>query len=285
LSWVELQVVVPRRAIAQASHLLFEMGAIGLQEDFLPGESPPVRQPWDTGPLPPMPAQALIRAWWEVGQRSVREEVANALFQVDGAGEPRWVDVVDEGWADAWRAQCQRIVVDETLAVAPPWKAEVGDLVIEPGMAFGTGEHPTTLSCLRAVVRYANPSHKCLDVGTGSGILAIAAARCGMDSWGVDIEPDSVVAALENARRNNVVIRADQTLLSDVNGRYELVVANLFAEVLVMLSEDLKRVCSGHLAVAGVLTDRAESVVTALSPMKVLSRTEEGDWTHMEFGW
>ncbi len=285
MSWVELQVVVPRRAIEQASELRFGMGALGLQEDFLPGEAPPVRQPWDTGPPPPLPERALIRAWWDEGVRTKQAEVSAILMRVDGAGEPRWVDVVDEGWADAWRAQCQRVMVDSSFAVSPPWKAQEGDLIIEPGMAFGTGEHPTTLSCLRAVVRRADPAHKCLDVGTGSGILAIAAARYGMESWGVDIEPESITAALDNAKRNGVFIRADQTPLAEVVGQYELVLANLFAEVIVMLAHDLKRVCSGHLAVAGVLTDRAEMVVSALSPMKLLSRIEEGDWTHMEFGW
>jgi ribosomal protein L11 methyltransferase len=152
-------------------------------------------------------------------------------------------------------------------------------------MAFGTGEHPTTVSCLHAVIRHANVEHKCLDVGTGSGVLAIAAALRGMDVWGIDIEPESVLAAHENAARNSVKIRADRTPLAEVEGRFELVVANLFAEVLVALSDELKRVCSGHLAVAGVLTDRAHTVVEAMAPMRVLRREEQGDWTHMEFGW
>jgi len=271
--------------IAQISHILFDLGALGLQEDFLPGEAPPVRQPWDTGPSAPLPPRALIRAWWPSGQAGLQSAVSAGLLHVEGVGEARWVDVLDEGWAEAWRAQCRRVLVEDGLAVSPPWKAEPGDLIIEPGMAFGTGEHPTTLSCLRAVARHANPAHRCLDVGTGSGILAIAAAQRGMESWGIDIEPESVAAALENAERNGVRIRADETPLAKVEGTFELVVANLFAEVIVMLAGDLKRVSTGHLAVAGVLTDRAETVVSALSPMKVLSRREEGDWTHMEFGW
>jgi len=277
--------VVLRRSIAQASQAIFDLSAMGLQEDFLPGEAPPVRQPWDTGPAAPLPERALLRAWWETGVVDLQTRAAAALLPLDGVGEPCWVDVVDEGWAESWRERCQRVVVDDSLAIAPPWKAEPTDLLIEPGMAFGTGEHPTTISCLRAVIRRADASHRCLDVGTGSGVLAIAAARLGMEAWGIDIEPESVTAAHENADRNGVKIRADQTALSDVEGRFELVVANLFAEVLVALSDDLKRVCSGHLAVAGVLTDRAEMVVEALAPMRVLSREEQGDWTHMEFGW
>ena len=285
MSWIELQLPVSRESIAQVSDILFDLGALGLQEDFLPGEAPPVRQPWDKGPVAPLPSRALIRAWWSSGQSNLQSQVATGLVAVDGMGEPRWVEVMDEGWADAWRAQCKRVEIEAGFAVAPPWKAEPGDLIIEPGMAFGTGEHPTTLSCLRAVLRHANSSHRCLDVGTGSGILAIAAAQRGMEAWGIDIEAESVTAAMENAARNGVSIRADQTPLAKVQGQFELVVANLFAEVLVMLAPDLKRVSARHLAVAGVLTDRAHTVVTALSPMQVVSRIEEGDWTHMEFGW
>jgi len=283
---MELQVLVPRREVETVSGVLFEQGAIGLQEDYLPGEAPVPRQPWDTGPLPPLPEQVLVRAWWEAQSRpDCAEAVHAALAGVEGAGLPRWVSVVDDGWAEGWRAQCKRVEVTETLAVAPPWAAEAGDLLIEPGMAFGTGEHPTTLSCLRAVDELAQAGLRCLDVGTGSGVLAIAAAQRGMEAWGIDIDPESIRAALGNAALNGVEIRADQTPLANVEGRYDLVVANLFAEVLVALSDDLKRVCGGHLAVAGVLSDRADGVVAALSPMKLHRRDDDGEWCHMGFSW
>ena len=278
--------VVPRREVESVSGLLFEQGAIGLQEDYLPGEVPVPRQPWDTGPLPPGPDQVLLRAWWEAKSQPDRAEAVHAvLAAVEGVGAAHWVSVVDDGWADGWRAQCKRVEVTKAFAVAPPWVAEAGDLIIEPGMAFGTGEHSTTLSCLRAVDDLAQAGLRCLDVGTGSGVLAIAAAQRGMEAWGIDIDPESIRAALGNAALNGVQIRADLTPLADVEGQYELVVANLFAEVLVALSGDLKRVCGGRLAVAGVLSDRAESVIEALSPMKLHRRDDDGEWCHMGFSW
>jgi ribosomal protein L11 methylase PrmA len=106
-----------------------------------------------------------------------------------------------------------------------------------------------------------------------------------MDSWGIDIDPHSVRSALENAALNGVSIRADETPLARVEGQFELVVANLFAEVLVALSGDLKRVCAGQLAVAGVLSDRADTVVAALAPMRLVRRDDDGDWCHMGFAW
>jgi ribosomal protein L11 methyltransferase len=284
LSWAELSVVVPRGYIEAVSATLFELGAIGLQEDFLPGEQPPVQQPWDTGSPPPLPKRALLRAWWnkdEVG--SSHQLIASALFGMEGVGEPVWKDQADDGWADAWRARCVRVEIAAGWAVAPPWLAEPGDLIVEPGMAFGTGEHPTTKFCVGGVVRHAQAGRRCLDVGTGSGVLAIAAARLEMDAWGIDIDPEAARAALENAQLNGVEIRADETPLSEVEGVYDLVVANLFAEVIVALSVDLKRVCSERLIVAGILSDRAHLVIDALEPMQMVHRVVEGGWTHMEF--
>lgn len=276
--------VVPRGYIGAVSAALFELGALGLQEDFLPGEQPPVRQPWDTGSPPPLPKLALLRAWWNKADVAAsHQRIAAALFGMEGVGEPVWKDQADDGWADAWRARCVRVEVAPGWAVSPPWLAEPGDLIVEPGMAFGTGEHPTTRFCAGGVVRHAEVGHRCLDIGTGSGVLAITAARLGMDAWGIDIDPEAARAALENAQLNSVEIRADETPLAEVDGVYELVVANLFAEVIVALSEDMKRVCLGRLIVAGILSDRAQMVIDALEPMQMVHRVDEGDWTHMEF--
>ena len=275
-----------RRWVDALSTRLFEAGAVGCQEDYLPGEAPPVRQPWDTGPSAPIPDRILLKAWWEYPTLAqIKGDIPPILESLGIHDSPRWVEVVDDGWAETWKASCDRVTICEGLAVAPPWKAMPGDIVIEPGMAFGTGDHPTTLSCLRAVVDRAEKGKRCLDVGTGSGVLAICAARYGMDARGIDIDPESIRATQDNARLNNVSVAVDMSPLADVVGSFDLVVANLFAEVLVDLSEDLKRVTGSHLAVAGVLADRAETVVEALKPMRLVRRQLEGDWCHMGFEW
>ena len=286
MSWVELQLIVPRREAERLGAALVDLGAIGCQEDHLLGEAPPVRQPWDTGPQVPMPPRILLKAWWaDADRRTAQGDVERLVAAEAGVEQHDWRCVNDEAWGEAWRAGALRIEVCPGLAVAPPWLARPGDLIIEPGMAFGTGDHPTTLSCLRAVKVHGVSGEGCLDVGTGSGILAIAAAMQGMDAWGIDIDPESARAALDNARLNCVQIQADLTPLQAVTGQYGLVVANVFAEVLVALSSDLKRVTGRHLAVAGVLSDRAQMVVEALAPMRMISREIEGDWCHMGFCW
>jgi len=283
LIWAELELVVPRTRLDQVSGLLFELGALGLQEDHLPGEAPPMRQPWDQGAPPPASERVVVRAWWEAaGFERARERLAAELAGWEDTGAPVWSSLEDGGWAEAWRAHCKPVRVREDLVIAPPWCAGPGDLVLEPGMAFGSGEHPTTRACLEVIACHAQPGQRCLDVGTGSGILAIAAAHLGMEVWGVDTDPQAVQAARQNAAANGLQIRVDGTLLAEIEGTFDLVVANLYAEVLVALASDLVAVCGGRLVVAGVLQDKADMVKQALAQLELVAEVTSGDWVSME---
>jgi ribosomal protein L11 methyltransferase len=280
-SWTELRLVVPRGQSGAASGLMWELGAIGVQEDYLPGEAPPARQPWDTGAPPPQPPDVLLRGWWEGdgqrAQRSLTERVADWL-RVEG---PTAHPVQADDWAESWKQGLTRVVVGE-LAVAPPWLAEAGDLVIEPGMAFGTGEHPTTRRCLEGVQRNAQAGATCLDVGCGTGVLALAAARLGMTATGIDIDPEATRASRDNARENSLAADFSVTPLSELVGPYDLVVANVYAEVLVGMAPDLRRLTGGRLVLAGILADRAPAVEAALAPMRVVLRQQDQDWVCLE---
>ena len=191
--------------------------------------------------------------------------------------------MAEEDWAESWREGLERIVIAPELVIAPPWLAEDGDLVIEPGMAFGTGEHPTTRACLEAIVALGRPGARCLDVGTGTGVPALAAARRGMGAWGVDTDADAVTAAQHNAARNGLRARFDQTALSDMKEPFELVVANLYAEVLAELAPELLRLTGGHLVLAGVLVERAHLVEEALGGLSQVARRVQGDWVSLHY--
>lgn len=284
MSWAELALVVPRQRLGEISGALFALGALGLQEDHLPGEAPVPRQPWDEGPPPPPTERVLLRGWWDASAfGAARERLAAEVAGWPGVGEPEWRMLEDGGWDEAWRAHCQPVRVQDGLVISPPWCAESGDLILEPGMAFGSGEHPTTRAMLELIARRAVPGQRCLDVGTGSGILALAAAHLGMEVWGVDTDPQAVSAARDNLQTNGLDARVDATPLASVSGSYELVVANLYAEVLVMLAPDLVRVCGGILGVAGVLGDKADVVKQALGDLTLVQERPEGDWVSMEF--
>jgi ribosomal protein L11 methyltransferase len=276
--WVELRWIVPRKRVELLSLRLFELGSCGIQEDFLPGEAPPPRQPWDRGAPPPPPERVQLIAWWREDQEKELREALVSDGEFSALEVTSWLPCRPEDWGGDWKANFHRHVLSDRLAVAPPWEAREGDLVIEPGLAFGTGEHPTTLSCLAAIARWAIPGERCLDVGCGSGILALAAAKLGMDATGIDIEEDAVLAANENARRNALEARFSSCPIAEHEGRYDLVVANLYAEALSALSSDILRLSVGYLALAGILSDREELVHSAFSSAQLVERRQEGEW-------
>ncbi|MDP2312797.1 MAG: 50S ribosomal protein L11 methyltransferase [Pseudomonadota bacterium] len=279
--WFAYAVTLPRPAVAPVGRALLGLGATGLQEDLPAGVTPKFRQPWDTGPMPRAPKKVRLRAWFDA--RPTEDAVAGALAGW-AAEDPEWAEQAEEDWAEDWKRNFQPVTISERLVVAAPWHDLPGALIIEPGNAFGTGEHPTTRACLRAVDRFARPGGTLLDVGCGSGILALAGAKLGMVARGTDIDPDAVVAALAAARQNGLDVAFDTTPIADVEGRYDLVVANLFAEVLVALAPDLLRVSAGPIALAGILADRADTVRAAFASRPVLDDTTEEGWVSLWYG-
>lgn len=279
--WDEIRVVVPRGLVKGASALFMELGAVGVQEDVVPGDRRVFRQPWDTGPAPRAPARALLRGWWDEG--AVPAELPARLEALGVRAQVERGLVEEQDWAESWKENFRRLVISERLAVAPPWEAQPGDVVIEPGLAFGTGEHPTTAAILAAIDRLAEPGGSVLDVGCGSGVLALAGARLGMRATGVDIDPLAVRAAREAAAANALEAHFDDTPVERIEGSYDLVVANLFAEVLVALAPHLIRLTGRHLALAGILSDRADRVVEAYASLRLIARRDDGEWTALEY--
>ena len=286
MSWVELQWGVPRRSVDFLSAELFQCGALGVQEDFLEGQTPKPRQPWDTGPDAPLPPFALLKAWWDETELEEKQELIAILASENPeTHQPKWLGVSPQNWEHSWKEHFSRKVFSDKLAIAPPWEAEAGDLILEPGIAFGTGEHPSTASCLEAIAVWAEDGLTCFDVGCGSGILALAAAKLGMNVVGVDIEEQAIQSSIENAEKNSLQIVFSQTDISDIMEEFDVVVANLYAEVLVALSGDIQRCLKqgGKLALAGILTTKVDSVLQAFSSLALIRKKEEGDWTSVWF--
>lgn len=196
--------------------------------------------------------------------------------------------VVDETVADTWRRFAMPVWVDDDLVVCPAWVDEtfpdgVTIVRIEPGSTFGMGDHPTTVSSLRALRRQLRPGARVLDVGCGSGVLAVAAVLFGAAAaHGIDISPAAVPTTRANAEANGVAdrITAATTPLADVPGTYDLVVANILAPALVELSADLRRVLApgGTLVISGILADRHDHVLDALAPLRVVEADEMDGW-------
>ena len=193
--------------------------------------------------------------------------------------------VADQNWVQLTQSQFDPIRVSERLWIVPSWHESPDpaaiNLILDPGMAFGTGSHPTTRLCLEWLERTVSPSCSVLDYGCGSGILAIAAARLGAGRVaGVDIDPQAVASARANAERNEVsALFADSA--EPVAGEYDLVVANILSNPLRVLAP---AICAhvrsgGCLALSGILREQAEEIIAIYAhwlPMEVADTRE--DW-------
>lgn len=215
--------------------------------------------------------------------------VALREFEIDpGDGRLTTRFVQDEDWAEAWKRFYHPLRVGRTLVIKPSWEEfspRPGDRVIEldPGMAFGTGAHPTTQLCLALLEERVTPGDRVLDLGTGSGILAIAAATLGAASvLALDLDPIAVAAARENADRNGVgtrvaVVEGSTEAAGDVP--FDLIVANILADVIRDLAADLARLTrpGGLLIASGIIADRAADVAAALSAAGFAIQEERAD--------
>jgi ribosomal protein L11 methyltransferase len=205
-----------------------------------------------------------------------------------GAGLSVRVVEVDPSWADGWRAHAAAHRVGP-LTVRPPWVPADGggagpEVVVDPGRAFGSGSHPTTRLCLAALVDLVHGGESVLDVGVGSGVLAVAALRLGADrAVGVDIDPEAAAASRACAAANGVAARytfagAD---LGSVDGRFDIVLANLLVGTVEELGPALAGAVrpGGALVVSGILADQRARVLAALGapgPSPEAELAEEG---------
>lgn len=279
--WAELSVDAPRRRLDRLSTLLFSLGAAGLQEDWRAGETPAPRQPWDDGPEPEPTVRLIVRAWFENPQQ---ERIASAVTRDLGldAGPVRWSPVPDTDWEAQFRASFPVLEISPRITIAPPWDPRPGAIIVEPGQGFGTGQHPTTRAALTAIDELAAPGGSCLDVGSGSGILAIAAARLGMIARGIDVDPVAVVDADGNAARNDVQVAFSTTPIPDAEPA-DLVVANLHAELLVRFAADLVRLTGRDLVLAGILADREATVTAVFGGLALVGRAVDGEWVCLRY--
>jgi len=210
-------------------------------------------------------------------------------FGLGPIGELAVHEVRDEDWLESWKASFTPIRVGDFL-IRPTWSEAVPDgateIVLDPGMAFGTGLHPTTRQCLEAICALAIDGRRVLDVGTGSGILAIAAAKRGArEVIAVDTDQIAVDAARENAERNGVRIDVRHASAAGVDGAFDVVLANLVGATLIQIASDLRaRVArSGRLVAAGITREREPEVVAALAAhgLRVVERDERDDWVRL----
>ena len=226
-------------------------------------------------------------------EKNPAESIAFLRERLSAAGIANEIDTTgcnEMDWRNNWKQYFYPIPVGEKLLIRPTWRDEydAGDrkvINIDPGMAFGTGNHETTRLCLKCLEKYVKEGDKVLDVGCGSGILSIASVLLGADSaFGVDIDPTAVRTAVENAQMNSVSDKCEfvaGNLTDKVEGIYEVVVANIVADAIIMLSADVKNfMCEDSVYImSGIIDKRHDDVLAAIEKdFEVIETFEEAGW-------
>lgn len=246
-------------------------------------------------------AELAADALWVLGATAVVEEIVGDHVELRAAlGDDEvllctlldrfpfaWrLEWVDLAVADTWRQFAEPIEVDAGMIIIPQWVDPPATdhgirLFIEPGATFGLGNHPTTLGSLRLLGRLVREDDTVLDVGTGSGVLAISAVcRGARSAHGTDINPASLGIVALNAGFNGVDGRVTVGMepLEDLAGPYSIVVANILAPVLIELAEHLVRLTGRTLVISGLLAERYEHVVAALAPLRIATIEHVDGW-------
>ncbi|MFB5558044.1 50S ribosomal protein L11 methyltransferase [Bacillus cereus] len=285
MKWSEISIHTTEEAVEAVSHILHEAGASGVAiEDPAELTKEREQQYGEIYALNPdeYPAEGvLIKAYFPQTD-SLHETIAGVKSSIDvlpsydieiGTGNITVNEVNEEDWATAWKKYYHPVQISDTFTIVPTWEeytpSSPDEKIIEldPGMAFGTGTHPTTTMCIRALEKTVQPGDNIIDVGTGSGVLSIAAAKLGASSvQAYDLDPVAVESAEMNVRLNktdDIVSVGQNSLLEGIEGPVDLIVANLLAEIILLFPEGAARVVkSGGLFITSGIIAAKEKVIS-----------------------
>lgn len=283
-TYLSLTIDLPEAHSELLQSHLDDAGALGLEVRDHEGLLMP-------GTRAPATGEVIVVGWFATEDDA---RAAEAMVQETFAGARTAIEpVVQQDWSTSWRQHIRAVQVGR-LWVGPPWDADqapagLEKLVIEPKMAFGTGDHPTTSLCLAAVDAFmaAHPGASVLDVGTGTGVLAIAAKRLGAGrTVGTDNDPVCIELSDENAEVNATPgIAFSEDTLDQVDGVFDLVLANILANTLIELAPLIVPKVGKKLVLAGVLAHQAEEVTAAFVELGLVAEplARQDEWVRLDF--
>ena len=281
--WIEVSVITKSEALEPISGIFYGLNcpniAIEDPEDLLSREQGPLT--WDFADINILEHKgnaAVIKAYFSQDDKveEIVEYVKEKISEIKelgfdiGEGKVEVKKMHEEDWANNWKQYYKPVKITDKIVIKPIWEEyEKNDeeLIIEldPGMAFGTGTHETTRMCIKALDKYVKPNTTVFDVGCGSGILSIAAAKLGAKHVvGVDLDPVAVDSSKENISYNNLdnIEILEGNLLDVVDGKADIVVANIIAEIICILTDDVKKALNdgGLFITSGIIHDRVDMV-------------------------
>ena len=302
-TWIEVRVITKSEALEPISGIFYSLDCKGVAiedpEDILGREQGPLT--WDFADINVLEHKgkvAVVKAYFaeEDNIEDVLQYVNERLTELKemgldlGEAKVEHEKMHEEDWANTWKQYYKPSKVGEKIVVKPIWEeyeAKDGELVVDldPGMAFGTGTHETTRMCIQALERYVKEESTVFDVGCGSGILAIAAAKLGAKlAVGVDLDPVAVESSIENVGYNNLnnIEILHGNLVEVIDGKAVIVVANILAEIICILTDDVKRVLKdgGIFITSGIIHDRVDMVCEKLEAtgFEVIEKNRDGEW-------
>ena len=292
-TWIEVRVITKSEALEPISGIFYGLDCKGVAiedpEDILGREQGPLT--WDFADINVLEHKgkfAVVKGYFS--EEDNIDEIIAYINENVGEGKVEFEKMYEEDWANNWKKYYKPSKVGEKIVVKPIWEeyeAKDEELVVEldPGMAFGTGEHETTRMCIQALEKYVQKDSTVFDVGCGSGILAIAAAKLGAKlAVGVDLDPVAVESAKENVGFNNIdnIEILHGNLIEVIDGKADIVVANIIAEIICILTEDVSRVIkpNGYFITSGIIHDRVEMVTNKLEEcgFEVVKVNKDGEW-------
>jgi ribosomal protein L11 methyltransferase len=288
MKWSEIGILTANEAIEPISHILHEAGASGvvIEDPFelIREREDQFGEIYQLNPDDYPEEGVIIKAYLPVNSflgetmEEIKTAVSNLVqYNIDiGMNRVTISEVNEEEWATAWKKYYNPVKISEKFTIVPTWedyqRVSSDELLIEldPGMAFGTGTHPTTVLCIQSLERTVQSGDRIIDVGTGSGVLSIAAAKLGAGQIeALDLDEVAVNVARENIGLNNVqdtVIVRQSNLLDGVEGEADIIVANILAEVILRFVEDAYAIVKkdGFFIASGIIQQKKESVKEAM---------------------
>ncbi len=292
--WIEVSLLVDGEAAEAIAELLQRYGHQGVSVEVAHIEP----DKWDDGDA--IPADSLIvKAYFPDDERAttVKTQLETALGHMSlmyPMPKPQYSLIHEDDWAEAWKTHYHPLRIGQRILIRPRWVEMTPnpndvEIALDPGMAFGTGTHPTTQLCLEGIEAYLQAGYRVLDLGCGSGILAIAAAKFGAsDVLALDIEPLAVAITKENAAENGVqhkITAQEGSLESVVTSarRFDMIVVNILAKIIIAMCDQHlgDTVRPGGVALfSGIIAEQAEEVEAALRRTGLVptERRQQGDW-------
>ncbi|ASB88305.1 50S ribosomal protein L11 methyltransferase [Bacillus sonorensis] len=289
MKWSEICIHTTNEAVEPISNILHEAGASGVviedPLDLTKERENVYGEIYQLDPNDYPDEGVIIKAYLPINSflgetvEGIKETINNLLlYDIDlGRNKITISEVNEEEWATAWKKYYHPVKISEKFTIVPTWEeytpVHTDELIIEmdPGMAFGTGTHPTTVLCIQALERYVKKGDSVVDVGTGTGILSIASAMLAADRVeAYDLDPVAVESARLNSKLNKVADRIDikqNNLLDGIAGEKDVIVANILAEVILRFTKQAYDLLKegGYFITSGIIQQKKQEVKDALA--------------------